>query len=394
MLRKPLEFPRGARNGAILEWHDACSRFISSLFHSILENHMANRNPQGERYGQRGTRDWRRDDDYRSDQYRSRDDDEGRYSSAEDEGDYGGSTYGPYRDTDEGDSSVRAGNYDQGRQQSRWRDTNEQSGSTGRYAGYGDFGQGDYSRGRQGESGQGRYGQNAWGQRGYGGGNYNEPNYGYGRSGQERGSHGGRGQGSYGQTGYGRQGSSDQGAQGQGAQGWSGYGQGGRGTGQRYGQEYGSSGTSMYGRSSFGGYASSGNWNEPYGEGQQYTSRGDYAGEGAGLHRGKGPKGYQRSDERLKELLCERLRDDPHVDPSEVTISVQGGKITLDGTVDSRQTKNIIEDIAEQFGVQEVQNNLRVQRQTMSTMGTESGKSASGKGSSGEEGTSTTKQKH
>jgi hypothetical protein len=351
--RKPLEFPRGARNRAIREWHDACSRFISSLFHQILENHMANRNQQGERYGQRGSRDWRRDDDYRSDRYRSRDDDEGRYSSAEDEGDYGGSTYGSYRDTDEGESSVRAGNYDQGRQQSRWRDSNEQSGSTGRYAGYGDFGQGDYSRGRHGESGQGRYGQNAWGQRGYGygGGNYNEPNYGYGRSGQERGNY---------------------------AQGWSGYGQGGRGMGQRHGQEYGSSG----------------GWNEPYGEGQQYTARGDYAGEGAGLHRGKGPKGYQRSDDRLKEMICERLRDDPHIDPSDVTINVQGGKITLDGTVDSRQTKNNIEDIAEQFGVQEVQNNLRVQRQTPGTTGAESGKSASGKGSSGEESTSTTKQKH
>jgi osmotically-inducible protein OsmY len=83
-----------------------------------------------------------------------------------------------------------------------------------------------------------------------------------------------------------------------------------------------------------------------------------------GQHRGKGPKGYQRSDERIKELICERLREDPHIDPGEVTINVQGGKVTLEGTVDSRQAKNSIEDIAEQFGVQEVQNNLRVQKGT------------------------------
>jgi osmotically-inducible protein OsmY len=75
----------------------------------------------------------------------------------------------------------------------------------------------------------------------------------------------------------------------------------------------------------------------------------------------RGRKAYQRSDDRTKELLCERLREDPHIDPSEVTITVQGGKITLEGTVDSRQTKNAIEDIAEQFGTQDVQNNLRVQ---------------------------------
>ena len=83
-----------------------------------------------------------------------------------------------------------------------------------------------------------------------------------------------------------------------------------------------------------------------------------------GQHQGKGPKGYQRSDERTKELLCERLRDDPEIDPSEVTITVQGGKITLEGTVDSRQTKNAIEEIADQFGTQDVQNNLRIQRQS------------------------------
>ena len=31
-------------------------------------------------------------------------------------------------------------------------------------------------------------------------------------------------------------------------------------------------------------------------------------------HRGKGPKGYTRSDERIREHVCEVLSDDHHVD--------------------------------------------------------------------------------
>jgi osmotically-inducible protein OsmY len=174
-----------------------------------------------------------------------------------------------------------------------------------------------------------------------------------------------------GQSGYSDYGNVDQDRYGQ-----SGHGQGGRvqsnyGSGRsrygeersRYGEEYGSSGTSNYGRSSYGGYSGAGSygsqgWQEPYGEGQQYGSPGS----GQGMHRGKGPKNYQRSDERLKEMLCERLREDPHIDASEVTVNVQGGRITLEGSVDSRQAKNAIEEVADQLGIEDVQNNLRVTR--------------------------------
>ncbi len=100
-------------------------------------------------------------------------------------------------------------------------------------------------------------------------------------------------------------------------------------------------------------------WREPYGEGQQYGSGGG----GQGMHRGKGPKNYLRSDERLKEMLCERLHDDPDIDASEVTVNVQSGRITLEGTVDSRQAKHAIEEVADQLGIQDVQNNLRVAKQ-------------------------------
>jgi osmotically-inducible protein OsmY len=322
---------------------------------------MANRNQsnQSGRMGRQG-----RDDYSSSNPYRSRDADDG--------------DYGPYRDSDEGDSSVRAGSYDQGREQYGRRDTNEQSGSTGRYAGYGNFGQGDYSGGRGGYSGQDRYGQSGWGQGGYQGGTYDEPNY--GGSGMNR---------SRGFSGYGYEAGSGQSS----GYGGSRSGYGGDSGGQRWRGQSGGFSESGYGGAS--------GWTEPYGEGQQYTSRGQYGGQsgnqyggqfggqygsqageygeqGTGMHRGKGPKGYQRSDDRLKELICERLRDDPQIDPSEVTITVQGGKVTLEGTVDSRQAKNAIEDIADQFGVQDVQNNLRVQRASQ----TEGGKSTSGKSGS------------
>lgn len=97
------------------------------------------------------------------------------------------------------------------------------------------------------------------------------------------------------------------------------------------------------------------------------------------MHRGKGPKGFQRSDERVKELICERLSEDPHVDASEITVNVQGGKVTLEGSVDSRQTKNAAEDIAEQF-CQDVQNNLKVSRQGDSQSGSNPWSSAGSAG--------------
>jgi osmotically-inducible protein OsmY len=79
-------------------------------------------------------------------------------------------------------------------------------------------------------------------------------------------------------------------------------------------------------------------------------------------HRGKGPKGYTRSDERIRDDVHDRLTEDPYIDASEVEVRVEGGEITLNGVVDSRRAKHhaehCIEDIS---GVRHVQNNLRVQ---------------------------------
>ena len=78
-------------------------------------------------------------------------------------------------------------------------------------------------------------------------------------------------------------------------------------------------------------------------------------------HRGRGPRGYKRSDQRIQEDLNDRLADDPYLDASELEVSVNGGEVTLSGTVDSRQARRRAEDLAEQIsGVSYVQNNIRV----------------------------------
>lgn len=80
-----------------------------------------------------------------------------------------------------------------------------------------------------------------------------------------------------------------------------------------------------------------------------------------GQHRGRGPKGYRRSDERIREDVSDRLTDDPIVDASEIEVSVAGGEVTLNGTVTSRTAKRRAEDCADSVsGVGHVQNNLRV----------------------------------
>jgi osmotically-inducible protein OsmY len=84
-------------------------------------------------------------------------------------------------------------------------------------------------------------------------------------------------------------------------------------------------------------------------------------------HRGRGPKGYVRSDERIREDVSDRLGDDPIVDASEIEVSVAGSEVTLAGTVNSREERRRAEDCAERVsGVAHVQNNLRVSNATSS----------------------------
>ena len=110
----------------------------------------------------------------------------------------------------------------------------------------------------------------------------------------------------------------------------------------------------------------------------------------AGQHRGRGPRGYRRSDDRIKEDVNDRLSDHDYLDASDVEVSVDSTEVTLSGTVNSRYSKRLAEDIAESVsGVTYVQNNLRISRSQYgaSPTGT-TGISATGTSATGTTGTS------
>jgi hypothetical protein len=79
-------------------------------------------------------------------------------------------------------------------------------------------------------------------------------------------------------------------------------------------------------------------------------------------HRGKGPIGYRRSDERAQELACELLTEDPRIDATDVDVRVQDGLITLTGFVDSRRTKFLIEDLLAHSVSDDIMNRLQIRR--------------------------------
>jgi osmotically-inducible protein OsmY len=78
-------------------------------------------------------------------------------------------------------------------------------------------------------------------------------------------------------------------------------------------------------------------------------------------HRGRGPRDYRRSDERIREDINDRLTDNEYLDAYEVVVTVNEGEVILSGTVGTRDDKRLAEDIAESVsGVKNVQNNLRL----------------------------------
>ncbi len=260
----------------------------------------------------------------------------------------------------------------------------------------------DYGSRGQWEGGQGGYGQGGWGQGGMGPGygqggmgqSYGQGGYGqgfgqgeYGRqSGQGGGHWQGGGQGDWGRGGYGQggQGGHEQGSRsrvgsgdwtyGQSGYGQSAYGQGGYGQGG-YGQSFGQGGSGQggYGQGfGQGGYRQGGFGQEGYGEGfgQGGYGQGGY-GQGlryastiiVGRYHGRGPKGYRRADDRIREDVSEELTRHPEIDASEVEVQVQNGEVTLTGKVEDRHQKRLAEDLAERCsGVTDVHNQLKVDK--------------------------------
>jgi osmotically-inducible protein OsmY len=234
--------------------------------------------------------------------------------------------------------SDRSGRQDAHHRDDEWRGEShgESRGSRGRraepfeddsesYYGQGSREQLSGDRGRNG--GSGGYG----GSSGYGGSG------GYGGEGQRRQQGGNRGGAGLGSPGY-----SDRDESGRGSMGGSGYSQA-DGSGGGYGGQQGWQGQQ-------GQHGGQHGWQGQQGQQGQYS--------------GKGPKGWSRSDDRLKDDVSEALARHPELDASEIEVECSNGEVTLSGTVRERSAKRMAEDVAEQvFGVNDVHNSIRVKRE-------------------------------
>jgi hypothetical protein len=110
-------------------------------------------------------------------------------------------------------------------------------------------------------------------------------------------------------------------------------------------------------------------WQEPPRGGVQF---GEYGGQRQGGmehgnrgygedYSGLGPRNYLRSDERIKEDICDELSADPECNAEDVEIEVKEGVVNLSGTVPSRKMKHRAEDIADAArGVKDIDNRIRV----------------------------------
>lgn len=95
-------------------------------------------------------------------------------------------------------------------------------------------------------------------------------------------------------------------------------------------------------------------WNQDY----------NYGVEEEGPYSGVGPKGYQRSDERILDDVCERLTRHGQIDAHDIQVNVTSGEVTLSGTVNDRHTKRMVEDITENVrGVKDIHNQLHINQQ-------------------------------
>ncbi|HEX4923039.1 MAG TPA: BON domain-containing protein [Bdellovibrionales bacterium] len=123
-------------------------------------------------------------------------------------------------------------------------------------------------------------------------------------------------------------------------------------------------------------------------QGQHEKGLGQRAMEKLGEFFGKGPKGYKRSDDRIREDVNETLWRHPSIDASELEVDVKDGTVTLRGQVDSRRTRRLVEETIEDLpGVSDVIMEVRIAPRgsdaTWAGSSTISGTSAHGSSSGG-----------
>jgi osmotically-inducible protein OsmY len=58
-----------------------------------------------------------------------------------------------------------------------------------------------------------------------------------------------------------------------------------------------------------------------------------------GNQRGKGPRNFKRSDERIMELVCDELCDNADLDASSIEVDVKDSEVILTGEVRERRPK-------------------------------------------------------
>ena len=260
------------------------------------------------------------------------------------------------------DRTRRGYDDDYGRRDGYGADDRERSGGYGGYGAgrysesYGDYGRSFERRDDNDYETGGGYGA------GYGLGDYRygEGRYGEGAGGRYGGARDGRYGGRWGQ-GPGEYGATDSRNRPVGAYGSREYGD------DRYGGSQGYAGAPGYGVERGGE-----GWRGPdrhQGHERTWMERaGERIGEFFGgdrreaSHRGRGPRNYTRSDDRIRDDVNDRLTDDPWLDASDIEVQVSNCEVTLSGAVESREDKRRAEDLAERVsGVRHVQNNIRVQ---------------------------------
>lgn len=107
----------------------------------------------------------------------------------------------------------------------------------------------------------------------------------------------------------------------------------------------------------YGGYGDTGYFTGPRPAGP----RDSFADERRPSYRGRAPLGYQRSDERLREIICEKLTADTAVDPSDISIDVKNREVVLAGTVKDRAEKYHVEELVDRCGgVRDIDNRLKL----------------------------------
>lgn len=80
-----------------------------------------------------------------------------------------------------------------------------------------------------------------------------------------------------------------------------------------------------------------------------------------GPHTGRGPRGYQRSDERIRDEANDRLTAHGWIDATDIECNVEHGEVMLTGFVDGRPAKRAAQEVVEDVpGVRDVHNHLRI----------------------------------